>query len=105
PEFTFFFPSENVSPSATHASSSSPKTNAPKLLSHGPITAPRDPPPPSSETALGCRKNVNSDSSLPHLSLTLFNQSGKSKICQGFLLLHNGVSVCSEMGGFQEFKI
>ncbi|WMV38418.1 hypothetical protein MTR67_031803 [Solanum verrucosum] len=42
-----------------------------------------------SETALGRRKNVNSGSSLPHLSLTPLNQSEKVKFSKIFLLCHN----------------
>ncbi|WMV19960.1 hypothetical protein MTR67_013345 [Solanum verrucosum] len=43
--------------------------------------------------ALGRWKNVNSDGSLPHLSLTPFNQSEKVKFSKNFLLLHNLFSV------------
>ncbi|KAL3363292.1 hypothetical protein AABB24_012536, partial [Solanum stoloniferum] len=75
-----------------------PKNQHPKLLSHGPITAPRDPPPPSSETTLGCRKNVNSGSSLPHLSLALFNQSVKVRFCKIFLLVQNFFTTSSKIG-------
>ncbi|WMV58554.1 hypothetical protein MTR67_051939 [Solanum verrucosum] len=39
--------------------------------------------------ALSRRKNVNFGGSLPHLSLTLFNQSVKVRFSKIFLLSHN----------------
>ncbi|KAL3358625.1 hypothetical protein AABB24_015631 [Solanum stoloniferum] len=70
------------------------KTNAP---GSSPSPLPRD-PHPLSETALSHRKNVNSGGSLPHLSLTLFNQSVKVRFSKIFLLLHNLFVVSSKIG-------
>ncbi|WMV51322.1 hypothetical protein MTR67_044707 [Solanum verrucosum] len=51
-----------------------------------------------SETTLSRRKNVNSGGSLPHLSLTLFNQSVNVRFFKIFLLLHNLFVVSSKIG-------